>query len=37
LLRLPTDGSAVVGTPVLAGNVVVVATRNGGLHAFRLE
>lgn len=37
LQRLPTDGSAVVGTPVLAGNVVVVATRNGGLHAFRLE
>jgi outer membrane protein assembly factor BamB len=37
LQRLPTDGSPVVGTPVLAGNLVVVATRNGGLHAFRLE
>lgn len=35
LLRLPTDGSAVVGAPALAGNTVLVATRNGGLFAFR--
>ncbi|HET9641952.1 MAG TPA: outer membrane protein assembly factor BamB [Burkholderiaceae bacterium] len=37
LLRLPTDGSQVVGTPVRAGGTVLVATRNGGLFAFRLE
>lgn len=35
LLRLPTDGSPVVGTPVLAGTTVIVATRGGGLFAFR--
>jgi outer membrane protein assembly factor BamB len=35
VLRLPTDGSAVVGTPVLAGNTMLVATRDGGLFAFR--
>jgi outer membrane assembly lipoprotein YfgL len=34
-LRLPTDGSAVVGTPVIAGTTVLVATRKGGLFAFR--
>lgn len=34
-LRLPTDGSAVIGTPVLSGTTIVVATRNGGLYAFR--
>jgi outer membrane assembly lipoprotein YfgL len=34
-LRLPTDGSPVVGTPVLSGNTVLVTTRNGGLFAFR--
>jgi outer membrane protein assembly factor BamB len=37
LLRLPTDGSAVVGTPALAGTTMLVATRNGGLFAFRPE
>ena len=37
LLRLPTDGSAVVGVPVRAGGTVVVATRNGGLFGFRPE
>ena len=31
----PTDGSAVVGTPVLAGTTMLVVTRNGGLFAFR--
>ena len=34
-LRLPTDGSPVIGAPVLAGTTVLVATRNGGLFAFR--
>jgi outer membrane assembly lipoprotein YfgL len=37
LLRLPTDGSAVVGTPVRSGTTLLVATRNGGLFAFRPE
>ena len=35
LLRLPTDGTPVVGTPVLAGTTLLVATRGGGLFAFR--
>ena len=34
-LRLPTDGKAVVGTPVLAGNTMLVTTQAGGLFAFR--
>jgi outer membrane protein assembly factor BamB len=34
-LRLPTDGSPVVGTPVLSGQTMLVVTRNGGLYAFR--
>ena len=34
-LRLPTDGSAVVGTPILEGQTLVVTTRDGGLFAFR--
>lgn len=37
LLRLPTDGSAVVAQPVLAGTTMLVITRNGGLFAFRPE
>ena len=37
LLRLPTDGSAVVGVPVRSGNTLLVVTRNGGLFAFRPE
>ncbi|MEW6705611.1 MAG: outer membrane protein assembly factor BamB [Pseudomonadota bacterium] len=37
LLRLPTDGSPVVGTPVKSGGTVLVVTRNGGLYAFRAE
>jgi outer membrane assembly lipoprotein YfgL len=37
LLRLPTDGSPVVGQPVLAGTTMLVVTRNGGLFAFRPE
>ena len=35
LLRLPTDGSAVVSAPVVAGTTMLVVTRNGGLFAFR--
>jgi outer membrane protein assembly factor BamB len=34
-LRLPTDGSPVVGAPVLSGTTLLVATRAGGLFAFR--
>lgn len=34
-LRLPTDGKPVIGTPVLAGTTLLVATRAGGLFAFR--
>lgn len=37
LLRLPTDGSPVIGAPVRAGDTIVVATRNGGLFGFRPE
>jgi outer membrane assembly lipoprotein YfgL len=37
LLRLSTDGSGVVGTPVVAGTTMLVATRSGGLFAFRPE
>ena len=34
-LRLPTDGKAVVGTPVLSGGTLLVTTQAGGLFAFR--
>jgi outer membrane assembly lipoprotein YfgL len=37
MLRLPTDGSPVIGAPVLAGTTLLVTTRNGGLFAFRPE
>ena len=37
LLRLSTDGSQVVGRPVLSGTTLLVVTRNGGLFAFRPE
>ena len=37
LLRLPTDGSQVIGAPVVSGNTILVATKNGGLFAFRPE
>ncbi|MGL6112107.1 MAG: outer membrane protein assembly factor BamB, partial [Rubrivivax sp.] len=37
LLRLSTDGSAVVGKPVLSGTTLLVATRSGGFFAFRPE
>lgn len=37
LNRMPTDGSAVVAAPVLAGDTLVVVTRNGGIFGFRPE
>ena len=37
LLRLPTDGSPIVGTPVRAGNTLAVTTRDGSVYAFRPE
>lgn len=33
--RVATDGSRVVGTPVLSGTTLLVTTRNGGLFAIR--
>ncbi len=33
--RLSTDGSPILAAPVLAGNVLVVQTRNGGIYAWR--
>lgn len=33
--RLTTDGSAVLTAPIMAGNVLLVQTRNGGLYAWR--
>lgn len=35
LNRLTTDGSAIVGTPVLAGALLVVQTRKGGVFAWQ--
>ncbi len=35
--RFTTDGSAVAAQPVLLDGTVLVVTRNGGLHALRLE
>lgn len=37
LLRLSTDGSGVVGAPVVHGATMLVVTRAGGLYAFRPE
>lgn len=34
LNRLATDGSAIVAAPVVAGNTLVVVTRNGGIYGF---
>ncbi len=34
LNRLNTDGSAIVSAPVVAGNTLVVVTRNGGVYGF---
>lgn len=36
-LRLPTDGSPVVGAPVLSDNTLLVVTRKGSVLAFRPE
>ena len=35
MTRLSTDGSAVIGAPVLAGQTLVVQTLNGGVYAWR--
>lgn len=37
LARMPTDGSAITAQPVLAGNTLVVVTRNGSVVGFRPE
>ena len=37
LQRLSTDGSAIVGKPMAAGQTLVVVTRNGGVFGFRPE
>jgi outer membrane assembly lipoprotein YfgL len=37
LTRMSTDGSAIAADPVLAGNTVVVVTRNGGVFGFQPE
>ncbi|NML29871.1 outer membrane protein assembly factor BamB [Paraburkholderia antibiotica] len=33
--RVKTDGSAITAAPVLAGDTLIVQTRNGGLYGFR--
>ncbi len=35
MTRLTTDGSAIESAPVLAGDVLLVQTRNGGVYAWR--
>ena len=35
--RISTDGSAIVAAPTLAGNTLIVVTRNGGVFGFRPE
>ncbi len=37
LTRITTDGSPILGTPVWAGNTVVVVTRNGNIFGFKPE
>jgi outer membrane protein assembly factor BamB len=37
LLRLSTDGTAVISAPVLADSTLIVTTRSGGVFAFRPE
>ncbi len=37
LNRLTTDGSAIVGSPALAGDSLVVVTKSGGVFGFRPE
>ena len=37
MLRLPTNGSQIVGTPMRAGNTLAVTTVDGAVYAFRPE
>lgn len=37
LNRLPTDGSAIAASPVLAGNTLIAVTHNGGVFGFKPE
>jgi len=37
LNRIPTDGSPIVSTPVLAGQTLVVVTQRGGIFGFKPE
>jgi len=37
LTRLATDGSAIIAAPVLAGQTLIVVTRNGGIFGFKPE
>jgi outer membrane protein assembly factor BamB len=37
LNRLTTDGTAIVGNPVLAGDSLVAVTKSGGVFGFRPE
>lgn len=37
LNRLTTDGSAIVGNPVLAGDALIAVTKSGGVFGFRPE
>ena len=37
VLRLPTNGSPIVGTPMRAGNTLAVTTKDGAVYAFRPE
>ena len=37
LQRVATDGSAIMGKPILAGQMLVVVTRTGGVFGFRPE
>ena len=37
VLRLPTDGSAILGAPVISGMTMLVVTKAGGVFAFRPE
>jgi outer membrane protein assembly factor BamB len=37
LNRLSTDGTAIIGNPVLAGDVLIAVTQSGGVFGFRPE
>jgi outer membrane protein assembly factor BamB len=37
LQRVATDGNAIMGKPIWSGQMLVVVTRTGGVHAFRPE